>query len=133
MLDIHARFVSWFLVGFILALGPCVAAPIIATAERINETLMEVFAAFFSCCIGCGGIAWWIVGFFWRFSASGCYASGSELSKDMRMALEDQETLYQIHSGKFMLFYYIAVLSVLGFIIISTFVTQIVFNCWIKN
>ena len=121
--DIHGRFVLWFFWGFIMALAPCAAAPVLAIANCIHETLAKVLGGIVSCGIGCGGLAWWISGIVWRFKASGSFAAGDQLTEEERTALDtDETTLFQYRSGNFMLIYYIIVWSLMGCSILSSLI-----------
>ena len=110
-----------------MALAPCAAAPIMAIASCIHETLAKVLGGIVSCGISCGSLAWWISGIVWRFKASGSYAAGDSLTEAEYTALDtDAETLYQYKSGKFMLIYYIIVWSIIAFSLLSSLIGIIV-------
>merc|ERR1719273_3078537 len=53
--DVHGLFRIWFMWGFITALAPCAAAPILAIANCIHEMVGKLLGAVISCGIGCGG------------------------------------------------------------------------------
>ena len=132
--DIHGKFVLWFLWGFVMALAPCAAAPIMAIANCIHETVAKVLGGIVSCGIGCGGLAWWISGIVWRFKSSGSYSSGDQLTEADRVAAMDDETsLYQIRSGNFMLIYYIIVWSLMGCSILSSLIGLIAASTCMKS
>jgi hypothetical protein len=121
--DIHGKFVLWFLWGFIMALAPCAAAPVLALANCIHEMVGKVLGGIVSCGMACGGLAWWISGIVWRFKASGSFAAGDALTEAERAALpEDPETLYQYRSGNFMLIYYIIVWSLMGCSVLTSLI-----------
>ena len=68
-----------------------------------------------NCAASCATIAWWINGIIWRFKASGSFASGDELTADELSAESDNDaTLYQLQSGKFLLIYYIITWVIIG-------------------
>lgn len=113
--DVHGLFRIWFMWGFITALAPCAAAPILAIANCIHEMVGKLLGAVISCGIGCGGLAWWISGIVWRFNAAGSYSTGDQLTEEERIAaFEDETSLFQLRSGNFMLIYYIIVWSIMG-------------------
>ena len=117
-----------------MALAPCAAAPIMAIANCIHETVAKVVGGIVSCGIGCGGLAWWISGIVWRFKSSGSYSSGDQLTEADRVAAMDDETsLYQIRSGNFMLIYYIIVWSLMGCSILSSLIGLIAASTCMKS
>ena len=113
--DIHGKFILWFLWGFIMALAPCAAAPVMAIANCIHEMVAKILGGIIFCGMSCGGLAWWISGIVWRFKASGSYSCGDQLTEEERTAaFADESSLYQLRSGNFMLIYYIIVWSLMG-------------------
>ena len=76
IVDIHGRFVTWFLWGFIQALLPLATGIIGAICGAISPKLGSCMTGLGGCGIGCGGLAWYIVGLVWRFGAAGKFASG---------------------------------------------------------
>ena len=128
--DIHGKFVLWFMWGFIVSLAPCAAAPIMAIANCIHETVAKVLGGIISCGIGCGGLAWWISGIVWRFKASGSFSSGDSLTAEQLTTEEaDADTLYQIKSGNFMLIYYLIVWGLMACSILSSMIGLLVTCC----
>ena len=126
MVDIHGKFVLWFLWGFIVSLAPCAATPILWIATCIHDMLAKILGGMLSCGIGCGGLAWWISGIVWRFNAAGSFASGDALAiEDIEKMPTEEHDLYQWSSGKFMLYYYLIVWSIMGFSILMAIIGMI--------
>ena len=123
--DIHQRFVSWFLWGFIQALAPWLLAPFIVSCMVLSPELGSLCGILSCCGLGCSSLAWWIAGIVWRFRSDGSYACGDELiyGTDGEVLVADA-SLVQASSGKFMLIYYcicfgLAVLKLCGTIIFT--------------
>lgn len=76
IVDIHGRFVTWFLWGFIQSLLPLATGILGAICGAISPSLAAFMTGLGGCGIGCGGLAWYIVGLVWRFSAAGKFAAG---------------------------------------------------------
>ena len=113
--DVHSQFVSWFTVGFTLAILPCATALLTGLIFMINETCAGMISKLITCLSGCVGIAWFITGIVWRFKESGSIASGDQLSpEEYKQEIANEDTLYQFKSGKFMLIYYIIVWTLIG-------------------
>ena len=96
LINIHGKFVLWFLWGFIFALSTFAATPIMMIASCIHEMLGKVLGGILTCGLGCGGLAWWIAGIVWRFNTAGAYASGDLLPADAfaELAKDNSSTLY---------------------------------------
>ena len=75
-IDIHERFVCWFMWGFCMILAPLVSVILIALSSLISETLSIFCSGALTCAIACSSLAWWISGMIWRFRSDGSYASG---------------------------------------------------------
>ena len=104
--DVHQRFVSWFLWGFIQALAPWLLAPFIVSCMVLSPELGSLCGILSCCGLGCSAIAWWIAGIVWRFRSDGSYACGDELAGEGGEVLVADAALVQASSGKFMLIYY---------------------------
>lgn len=120
LVDIHARFVTWFLWGFLTSLSPLVMGLLFLVATLINPNLGGCMGAFNACAIGCSGLAWWITGIVWRFRADGAFVSGDLVpeGKTQEEWLEittAEDSLYQYKSGHFMAIYYFVCFAVVGF------------------
>ena len=111
LVDIHARFVTWFLWGFITALAPIGLIIVFLIATVINPNLGTCVNAVNTLAFGCSGLAWWITGIVWRFRNDGALAAGDIPLKDKTQeewleVVTDEDSLYQYKSGKFMAIYY---------------------------
>ena len=71
LLDIHSRFVNWFISGFCLMLIPVVSV-FGVTCIRNSQVIWPYYWA--------GIVVWGIIGLIWRFCYSGHYASGDNPS-----------------------------------------------------
>ena len=76
LVDIHGRFVTWFLWGFLTSLSPLALGILFLITTLINPNLGGCCGAFNACAVGCSGLAWWITGIVWRFRADGAFVSG---------------------------------------------------------
>ena len=120
MVDIHARYVTWFFWGFIQTLViPCGGGILTGLAMLINPSLGAGFSGLAGCANACGTLAWWITGIVWRFRSDGAFAAGDDVPEGK--TIEEWETeitldgsLYQYKSGKFMFFYYVICWAIIG-------------------
>lgn len=111
LVDIHQRFVTWFLWGFIQTLAPIAVGLISAIGTAINPTCGSALAGVGGCAMGCGGLAWWITGIVWRFRSDGAYSVGDIPEGDVKpeeweKTVTGSTSLFQHHSGMFMFVYY---------------------------
>ncbi len=111
LVDIHARFITWFLWGFITALMPIALVLLFLAATVINPNLGTCVSAMNACAFGCSSLAWWITGIVWRFRSDGAFASGDIVPKGKTLEewtdiVSDGDSLYQYKSGNFMAIYY---------------------------
>ena len=110
--DIHGRFVSWFLWGFLQNLVlPVSAVLLIGLGMLINEGLGKCCGGLASLGMCCGGTAWWITGIVWRFRSEGAYAAGDFVPEgksveDWDTEISGEDSLFQYKSGKFMFIYF---------------------------
>jgi len=81
MLDIHARFVTFFTWGFLntaLCCGFCCTGVLMS---RCVPALVGCCFAL-SSCTQCSSTIWYIMGLVWRLNAAGKFASGDELTEE---------------------------------------------------
>ena len=91
LLDIHARFVVWFLWGFLQTVAvPIGSAIVIGLAFLINEGLGKCCGGLSVLGMCCGSAAWWITGIVWRFRSEGAFAAGDMVPEGK--TIEDWET-----------------------------------------
>ena len=113
--DVHAKFVTWFTCGFILAFAPCVVGLILTLFKHVGECFYRGLSSIINLFFGCAGLAWWVTGIVWRFKKSGSYASGDFLTdEESKAEWNDDTSLYQLRSGKFMLIYYVINWAIIG-------------------
>ena len=111
--DIHGRFVAWFLWGSLVMLpAPIIAGLVAFLAMLVSPALGTFCSTLFGCAVSCGGLAWWITGIVWRFRSDGAYASGDYVPEGTSVeaweqTVEAEGSLFQYHSGKFMFIYYV--------------------------
>ena len=82
--NIHQRFVTWFLWGFIQTLAPIGIGLIGAIGAAINPVCGTALGGIGGCAMGCGGLAWWITGIVWRFRSDGAFAVGDIPQGDVK-------------------------------------------------
>lgn len=112
MVDIHNRFVNWFMWGFITMIAPIGSALLYAMLIFISPALAQFCGGTLSCAIGCSSIAWWIVGIVWRFRSDGAYAAGDIVPENTEidawnLELAKDDSLFQSSSGHFIAIFYI--------------------------
>ena len=112
IVDIHNRFVIWFLWGFCQILAPLAAGILGGLAMLISPALANFIGGLSGCAVGCGGLAWWITGIVWRFRSDGAYACGDfipegKTEEEWLETITAEGSLFQHHSGKFMAIYYL--------------------------
>ena len=120
LVDIHARFVTWFLWGFIQTLVlPLSATILVGLGMLIHPSLGSFCSGLLGCGMSCGGLAWWITGIVWRFRSDGAYATGDVVpeGKDLdawEAEISADDSLFQYKSGKFMFIYYVICWSMMA-------------------
>lgn len=82
LIDIHARLVNWFLWGFIIALSPFAIACMTWLISKANTGVAFLVGNITACAVGCGSLAWWILGIVYRFDSTGRYSIGEITPKD---------------------------------------------------
>ena len=120
VINIHARFVSWFVWGFYMLWAPLVIITMVTCGFMVSNNLGIACSV---CTLGsacCSSTFWFIFGFVWRFSDYGRFASGAKVpegvtEQDWYKQIHADESMYQTASGQFMKMYYI-----IGLIIILT-------------
>ena len=107
MLDIHARFVTFFTWGFLntaLCCGFCCTGVLMS---RCVPALVGCCFAL-SSCTQCSSTIWYIMGLVWRLNEAGKFASGDNLTEEELTAEQEADsTLYQLKSGNFMWTYFV--------------------------
>lgn len=111
IVDIHNRFVTWFLWGFLMMFGPCYVL-VIAGLTFWNAKVMGCCTGLAGTALGCSGLAWWIAGMVWRLNAAGTFASGdlnpsngALTDEEWITSISGNETMVQYSSGNFMFIY----------------------------
>ena len=102
LLDIHRRFASWFLWGFIHALAPWLLFLCVKVCTALSPKLGECSQILAICSYGCSTVAWWVTGIVWRFRPDGAFASGDKFSVLVdgdETTLEADPLLVQAKSG----------------------------------
>ena len=121
IVDVHSRFVAWFLWGFWQALLPVLSgvAAGLTTAFGVPQ-LGACLGGLGGCGIGCGGLFWWIYGMVWRFKPYGKFAAG-DVVPDTFVGDDYKDTFIaaypatnQYSSGNFMAVYYLITWIMLG-------------------
>ena len=80
--NVHARFVAWFLWGFIMILPvPIASAVLIYIVNKLLSPRIASYCSVFNFCGGiCSGLAWWCSGIVLRFRSDGAFASGDAVT-----------------------------------------------------
>jgi len=73
--NVHGTFVAWFMWG---AINFMVLFVSIIIMLIFRNAAVNMLASVLKCYCCCSGIAWFITGLIWRFSASGSFASGDK-------------------------------------------------------
>ena len=109
LLDIHGRFLTWFKCGFVLMLVPF-SGVLLAYFTKSDQTSRKSSAAVCLPIFCVGTIGWAILGYMWRFSQAGKFASGdSSFTEEMNdeekaaweAALIGEDSLFQMWSGQY--------------------------------
>ena len=120
LVDIHARFVLWFVWGFFQSLViPLGGSLLVLLAMAIHPTFGTLCMGLNGCGLTCGGLAWWVTGIVWRFRSDGAFAAGDIVPEGTTIEEWDQEvaaegSFFQYRSGKFMFFYYVICWSLIA-------------------
>ena len=138
LVDIHTRFVNWFLTGFILALAPIGISILTGISSMINPTCGSALGGILGCGWTCSQLAWWITGIVWRFRADGSYSVGdikppTKNEEEWTKLVTGDDSLYQHQSGKFLAIYYIICWSIILFSCVSSLIIAIVGFCKAKQ
>ena len=118
VVDIHGRFVNWFLWGFI-NLVVCCGGGLFAGIFSASVPVLGQCCGFLASCSGCSGLAWWITGMVWRLNAAGSFASGDAIpagttEEDWKTAISAEDSLFQYSSGNFMYTYLLITWILMG-------------------
>jgi len=71
VVNIHARFVTWFVWGFINWFTPLFMVALGIMTCAISQYLGIVVVGIFGIASACSSLAWFIVGAVWRFNLDG--------------------------------------------------------------
>ena len=112
LVDVHGRFLVWFLWGFIAQLSPIAVVILTSIFTLCHPGFGSFCGGVLGCAQCCGTLAWWITGIVWRFRADGAYAAGDIIPEgttieDWEKKISAQDSLFQYSSGKFMFFFYV--------------------------
>merc|ERR1712060_677240 len=137
-------FNTWFMWGF---WGTCfqvcmiiVYLPIVFTMPK-HVPLLNLISGVLGGLNCCSNVAWFILGFFWRFSRAGRVASGEKLEREAGLTDAEWEANlddtarsdgYQLKGGHFMAVYLWIILVLIMLSILSASVISIM-NCVNKN
>ena len=81
-IDIHGRYVNWFLWAFLQSLAPWILGPIIIIAMFISPEFGSLCGIITFCGMSCSWTAWFIAGILWRFRKEGAFACGDGVSEE---------------------------------------------------
>ena len=106
---VHDHFVTWFLWGFINAIGT--VGPMMLFCIPCCPPI--------AACFQCSGCAWWIAGMVWRLRDSGAFASGDMVPEGQEAdayidSISKDGSFYQVESGRFMWTYYMITWIMMG-------------------
>ena len=76
-IDIHARYVSWFLWGFISIWAPCGLGVLVVIGFCIHSILGFALCGAAVCGMCCSSLFWLAMGLVWRFDDYGKFAAGA--------------------------------------------------------
>ena len=141
-LDIAHLFRAWFIWGFWTSLIQILIVAVFVPVFRFVETNIDIYkmvALIMQGMMCCSTIAWFLLGFFWRYSKGGRVASGDKLEKVAGVTDEEwanakkQSALtdgYQFNSGRFMSTFLVLVLSILLTAVGIGAIFAVVHFCW---
>jgi len=120
LVDIHGRFVTWFLWGFCQMMAPIAGTLLTCIGFALSPMLGQIIGGLTGCATACGGLAWWITGIVWRFRSDGSYSCGDivqdgHTEEEWMVEVTKTGTLFQHKSGKFMAIYYLICWSLIAF------------------
>ena len=99
-IDMAHLFRTWFLWGFWGCIFQvCILATVIPLCFCLKSQLnvLNIVGGVFEAISCCSSVAWFILGFFWRFSRAGRVASGEKL--DRQAGLSDDEWKSQLQNA----------------------------------
>lgn len=117
-IDIHARYVTWFMWGFITIFAPFAMGALVSLGSLIHSVLGMVLSFSLGCGICWSTLFWLIMGAVWRFDDYGKFAAGALVPSgtsedDWHAKTHEPDSLYQTGSGMFMKIYYVVLLVLL--------------------
>ena len=85
VVNIHQRFLAWFLWGFIMHfVTPALTAVFLGLSVMCcSPVTVSVLACILASAASAAGVAWWITGIVWRFNDYGRYACGDIVPEDI--------------------------------------------------
>jgi len=117
VVNIHARFTTWFAWGFINWLVPPMVVLISYVSWRTSSRCGTVSIAITGCWGTCSFLIWFIMGIAWRFNYDGMFSSGtlvpagtSELDWEAQITAEG--SAYQVRSGSLMKSFFVTLLVI---------------------
>ena len=117
VVPIHNYFVYWFTWGFLSSVFSNTLYSL-----RVYEKIPLAFHNSVGCLLVINTVAWLVAGAVWRFGKAGLYASGDIVPSDFAgtdaewlvQLWNDEETIYQVHSGKFIKVYCVLCISMVA-------------------
>lgn len=114
-IDIHARYVTWFMWGFFTILAPFGMGVIVGIGFCIHKVCGIILQCSLGCGFCCSTLFWFIMGAVWRFDDYGKFAAGALVPSgtsedDWHAKTHEPDSLYQTSSGMFMKIYYVILL-----------------------
>ena len=131
----HARFVAWFFWGFLNWFVPL----FLIVSAIFTCSISQLFGAICAGVLGvtylCSTLTWLIVGAVWRFNKDGQFASGSLLpdgktEEEWHKIVVAEGSPYQVHSGRFMKYFYVIILVILGLNCVLTSIGCVISICF---
>ena len=97
--NVHARFVKWFVWGFLIYFMAITSALLVQLGVKISKACGSACCFVLTCGNCCSILAWYMVGIVWRFNHNGMYASGdivpvNKTDKEWRQELYKESSLY---------------------------------------
>ena len=111
VVNVHGQFRAWFIWGLLINVSPLAIVFLAVVATNINSFFSKVVFLLLSSLACSAGIAWYVIGLFWRFSKFGRFASVGventlELTINKVVDVPSQKELMQAESGRFIFIFY---------------------------
>lgn len=134
MINIHGRFVSWFVWGFWMQIAPIGLLAITFSVSCCSAVGATILGIVLYTGLTCSMLAWWICGIVWRFRTDGKFAAGDlplagqdELA--WKEAIRADGSLYQVNSGNFLYYYYVITWVMMGLGLVVAVVIPVAICC----